>query len=62
MGIRCKKCKHVISGIEGLHLIKICPKCGNTEKDMFERVPDEIDEERKKKEKEWLESHEEDGK
>lgn len=62
MGIRCKKCKHIISGKEGLHLIKACPNCGNKEKDMFERVPDTIDEEQKKREKEWLEAHEEDEK
>jgi len=62
MGIRCKICKYVVSGKEGLHLIKECPNCGNKDKDKFERVPDKIDEEQKKMEREWLESHEEDEK
>lgn len=58
MGIKCKKCGETFEG--ELHLTKKCPNedCENTEKDMFERVPDEISEEEKEKDRKWLEEHE----
>lgn len=58
MAIRCTKCNHTMSGITSLHLVSKCEKCGNTAKDTFIRVDDDdIDPEKKQKDKEWLEAH-----
>lgn len=47
-----------MSGVTSLHLVSKCEKCGNTAKDTFIRVDDEdIDPEKKQKDKEWLEAH-----
>lgn len=56
MAVRCEKCKHVIEGKEGVHTVSTCPNCGNTDKDMFIRVEDDIDPEEYEKTREWLES------
>lgn len=58
MAIQCLKCKYILRGKEGLHLVNRCPNCDNTEIDFFKRIDDEdIDPEQKEKEKELLESH-----
>lgn len=60
MAIKCLKCKYILRGKDGLHLVNRCPNCGNTEIDFFIRIDDEdIDPELKEKEKELLESHRE---
>lgn len=58
VGLKCLKCNYIEKGKNGLHLVTKCRNCGNEQKDMFRRVPDEISEEQKKREREWLESHE----
>lgn len=57
MGVKCLKCKNVLSGSDGLHLSSKCPKCGNTNMSLFIRVDDlDIDPKKNKRDKEWLES------
>ena len=59
MAIKCLKCKHVMEGVNGLHLVTKCPNpnCGNTDIRYFERVDHEdIDLKKKEEERKWLES------
>lgn len=58
MAIKCLKCKYVMLGINSLHMVSKCSRCGNKDMDMFIRIDDEdIDPRKYKKDKEWLESH-----
>jgi len=58
MAVMCQKCKYIIKGAEGLHTVSKCPKCGQTDKDMFIRVEiEDFEPEEHEKDKEWLESH-----
>ncbi|MHA1250913.1 MAG: hypothetical protein ACTSRP_13050 [Candidatus Helarchaeota archaeon] len=58
MGIKCLVCNHIITGINGLHLISKCENCGNSDLSKFIRVEDEdINYKQYLKDKEWLEEH-----
>lgn len=57
MGLKCLKCKKVLSGSGGLHLTSKCPHCGNEDLSLFIRVDDQdINPKAYKRDKEWLES------
>lgn len=59
MAMKCLKCKCVMEGIDGLHLVTKCPNpdCGNTDVRYFIRVDHkDIDPEKKEEERKWLES------
>ncbi|MHA2327832.1 MAG: hypothetical protein ACXACR_04875 [Candidatus Hodarchaeales archaeon] len=53
MAFKCKKCKSIT---EGLHVPSKCENCGNRDTSKFDRVPDKISPEKKKKLKEELEN------
>jgi predicted nucleic acid-binding Zn-ribbon protein len=40
MGTKCTACNEVISG-EAVHMPKVCPHCGNTDRTKFIRVDEE---------------------
>ena len=55
MAIQCRKCEYVFPGVNSLHLVTKCVKCGNTERDMFFRVEDtDINSKKNKEEGKWL--------
>jgi len=58
MGIMCLKCKHIMNGTSGLHMVTKCIRCGNDDWSQFMRVEDkDRDLEKFQSDKEWLEEH-----